>query len=146
MFPNRPLGPSKRSRIMESCPPRILLGIANRKFQGQTILTHRGRNNHWVFPTIFMRILQSTAVQRYRNLDNLRVLLGIARQILKGNAARRTSQWRGQSSTTRRKLHKTAGRLQLRFRIHKSSTAEEIPKTYLWQYVFFGCFAKLENE
>jgi hypothetical protein len=34
-------------------------------------MTHRGRNNHKVFPKIFMRILQSTAVQRYRVLDNL---------------------------------------------------------------------------
>ena len=86
----------------------VLLGIVERKFQAQTIMTHRGRNNHRVFPKIFMRILQSTAVQRYRDLDNLRVLLRIVIQILQGNAARRTSQWRGQSSTTRRELHKTA--------------------------------------
>jgi hypothetical protein len=86
----------------------VLLGIVKRKFQAQTIMTHRGRNNHKVFPKIFMRILQSTAVQRYRVLDNLRVLLRIVIQILQGNAARRTSQWRGQSSTTRRELHKTA--------------------------------------
>jgi hypothetical protein len=46
----------------------------------------------------------------YRDLDNLRVLLRIVIQILQGNAARRTSQWRGQSSTTRRGLHKTAPR------------------------------------